>query len=628
MAIMYPQELNENLVKSNAEIKLFEKFRKQLSDDFYVFHSVSWTGNYNVTRECDFVIFNRKYGYATLEVKGGVIDYIYGQWYSTSDRGVRYRIKDPVNQAENAKRSFLNMYKSATHERFKGVYTWGICFPDCLVSEENISYHKNLTKFNVLDGHDLDNLQQWVIKLFVNSGWVKRKVNISDQKAKKFINIINPVVHLPLSIDALINNQKEDMKNLNTFQNYILDLFDDKDKVGFKGATGTGKTALAIKKTIRLLEKGDSVLFLCYSNGLANHIKSIIGEDKSLEVTTFHSFAIKILTNYLYDNQNTELQNLMIDFKDKSLLKQKLRKKFSKHQVHSFVYLFKLMEPNTIYDEIVEYYFSISNKTKEIINVLIPRYSSKKLCLNHLKEEYFTDRLPKALSKILKPETYDFDAIIIDEGQDFKDEWCDIINLFFNERNKKQIYIFYDTNRLSKDRLPISSLIEKNKLDDRMFFLKNNLRNTKQIIEYAYKRCGFGYFEQYYGIEGLPPEEYNVNTENDMKKILIHIYEKLTKINNIDSNKITVLSNRSLEDSVFHNKRGVKNYRLIPRGKKSLQARDIKFWTVNSFKGLETEIGIILLHNRKEDEEFIDKDLMYTAFTRVKYMLYVIELKD
>ena len=45
-----------------------------------------------------------------------------------------------------------------------------------------------------------------------------------------------------------MRRQQEELESVGRFQDYLLNLFDDKSRVGFQGAAGTGKTWLAIKK--------------------------------------------------------------------------------------------------------------------------------------------------------------------------------------------------------------------------------------------------------------------------------------------------------------------------------------------------------------------------------------------
>ena len=122
MAQMIPA-LNEeqlNSVKSKAEVKLYKAFKECLPNDFVVFFEVCWILKKQDKQardgETDFVICHPDYGYLCIEVKGGGIgcDSSKGQWYSIDRYNKKHFIKNPTDQAKNAKYSLLTKIKEAT----------------------------------------------------------------------------------------------------------------------------------------------------------------------------------------------------------------------------------------------------------------------------------------------------------------------------------------------------------------------------------------------------------------------------------------------------------------------------------------------------------------------------------
>lgn len=75
MARMFPRALDEQAVKSKAEVKVFKALEGGLGDDWDVFHSVSWTvrdaEEGALDGEIDFVLCSPSQGIITVEVKGG-----------------------------------------------------------------------------------------------------------------------------------------------------------------------------------------------------------------------------------------------------------------------------------------------------------------------------------------------------------------------------------------------------------------------------------------------------------------------------------------------------------------------------------------------------------------------------
>jgi hypothetical protein len=92
-----------------GELKLYAYLKQGLPDDFHVFHSLEVTavdeGKGVFDHEIDFLLVHRELGMLALEAKGGMeIRYLPGrrQWVSVSHAGSEHEIKDPFRQARAA----------------------------------------------------------------------------------------------------------------------------------------------------------------------------------------------------------------------------------------------------------------------------------------------------------------------------------------------------------------------------------------------------------------------------------------------------------------------------------------------------------------------------------------------
>lgn len=114
MARFFP---NLSLLDNDSDIPRSEHivlhaFEKSLSDDFCIYHSVSFIQKKSTLKEgeADLVIFHRQYGLLILEVKGGGISIENGQWFSENRDG-KHPIKNPFDQARKAKHALLEKIK-------------------------------------------------------------------------------------------------------------------------------------------------------------------------------------------------------------------------------------------------------------------------------------------------------------------------------------------------------------------------------------------------------------------------------------------------------------------------------------------------------------------------------------
>src|SRR3954451_24642330 len=103
MARTFPRTLLDEDIKSDAERKVFDALRDQLSDDWTVFHSASviYRDHADGARddEGDFVLVHPERGVVALEVKGGGIECRHGEWFRLDRAGIRERMRDPFTQA-------------------------------------------------------------------------------------------------------------------------------------------------------------------------------------------------------------------------------------------------------------------------------------------------------------------------------------------------------------------------------------------------------------------------------------------------------------------------------------------------------------------------------------------------
>ena len=92
---------------------MFRRLEVVLDDSFVVFYSRPWLGlkpdGEEIDGECDFIVAHAALGMLTLEVKGGAVAYDArtDRWTSRDRWQVTHNIKNPVQQARNAKHELL-----------------------------------------------------------------------------------------------------------------------------------------------------------------------------------------------------------------------------------------------------------------------------------------------------------------------------------------------------------------------------------------------------------------------------------------------------------------------------------------------------------------------------------------
>lgn len=208
-----------------------------------------------------------------------------------------------------------------------------------------------------------------------------------------------------------------------------------------------------------------------------------------------------------------------------------------------------------------------------------------------------------------------FDAIIIDEGQDFGEEYWLPVEMALRNSEKSWLYVFYDENQRLYSRVSSFPIPEPD-----TYPLTKNCRNSKPVHTLAYR-----YYEgeptDDSGIEGLNPTLIPSPTiETQAKQIARHI-TKLIHDEGLLPESIAVLVASQPKD-VFYN---LLEKETLPKPAKWSReehfiTNGVLVDTVKRFKGLERDVIFLWL-----DHQTLSNDaLMYVGVSRAKSVLYIV----
>ncbi len=226
--------------------------------------------------------------------------------------------------------------------------------------------------------------------------------------------------------------------------------------------------------------------------------------------------------------------------------------------------------------------------------------------------DYFEKDLPAALVNALECLAEErFDAIIVDEGQDFAEDWWTALQLALSDPDQGILYVFFDDNqRLYRraDALP-------HDLD--VFPLTKNLRNTRPIHHLASAYYAGGKLEGA-GPEGREPELVEADSDHAVLKEVSRYLHKLVKEERVHPEDVAVLTGRSRDKSALGKKDVIGAFSTCcgetpERGK-------VVFDSIRRFKGLERPVVILV-----ELEEVLDSaETLYVGITRANAHLVVV----
>ena len=213
-----------------------------------------------------------------------------------------------------------------------------------------------------------------------------------------------------------------------------------------------------------------------------------------------------------------------------------------------------------------------------------------------------------------------FNCIIIDEGQDFKELWFEVLFKFL-EKNSKTI-IFMDMMQDIFRRnvaIPEETTFTK-------FNLKYNCRNTNKIICYLEEVID-DKINRYGNPEGDSVVLRKCNNSTDIQRLLIQDIEKLMRDHSIRNDQILILLNSEKKDSSISNLKHIGDFEIKSLDNKGrFLDKCIHFTTIETFKGLEVDILFIIDVSNILPNEF--KKRMYTESSRAKHKLFLYSINN
>lgn len=242
---------------------------------------------------------------------------------------------------------------------------------------------------------------------------------------------------------------------------------------------------------------------------------------------------------------------------------------------------------------------------------------------NPNSKEFWTDLAPEALMQAcdqLGPE-HKFDAVIVDEGQDFQDLWWTSLDSVFRDPdNKGCYYVFYDP----KQNLYVDNPSLPGELG-RPFELAENCRNTVRIAEHCATLVGY---ENRYR-DGAPigdePEILRVRTLADaFREAGKHVRTLcMPNLGGLKMSQVAVLA------PGFTEKKWPAHFDTIPLTKSFEQWNREECVLIASwsrFKGLEADAIVIIETPSNDDAK--DNANRYVARSRAKHLLTVIQAES
>lgn len=573
--------------KSRAERELF-RMASLLSDDWFVWmnRNLNFETFFGFTcREVDCVIYHKHYGMLLIECKSGKVSTRYNEELKRTEwfQAEHLLDKSPVEQVRSLISPFHDYMKYLLKAPFpKEFYRvrvqWALCFSD-MDTMEGIPRAECSRKRVFLRPDLLD------VKKFE-----KCLIDILEIPERSFNNLPYPNETLDEeaffalqdfldgngdrpSTGEILKENDSFVEQASDVQCMLMDSISENLRVRIKGVAGSGKSHMVLWEALRLSRIGKSVAIACYNDLLASELL----------------FSVK-----------RELEKEMLNVKAK----------YGKDGGISFGRIDVLP-----YSKWCEKYV----KTAKL-----------KLDKGISRGEYYDKILPQGFcraEKVLRKdkkarEKFFYDAVIIDEGQDFASDWVDSLVNLLRVPEKGFIRFFYDPAQ----RLYGSRNGEENAqvLSMPVMVLSRGFRNTKRILEWVYKKTGFSLAHYNNLPQGPAVKENFYSNAEDLESLVVKEYENLIRKFNLLASEVLVVSMRAKGNSLLKN---FKDDRFVWNdvGTKSLIKDKVNIVSSHRIKGLDARA--VFLIDVEEPIEISDrgdwKRRLLVGATRAKQILTV-----
>ena len=239
---------------------------------------------------------------------------------------------------------------------------------------------------------------------------------------------------------------------------------------------------------------------------------------------------------------------------------------------------------------------------------------------NSKKENFWDLEVPVKLLDVLTDHTPEYDAIVIDEAQDLKEEWFESIEKLIKPSGG--FYIFMDEDQDifgAHESIPIERRLFK-------FPLEENCRNTVKIIDQLKRYINKDIKYKPGAVQGQPVRIVHYSSDTDQMNKIKTEWLRLVEKEEISPDKIVIMMNANKRDSCLNRTRSFNRYRIEAVDRHGrMNRKAVNYTSINTFKGLEADVVMIIDTDKVENPNM---KVLYTQVSRAKYLLYIFKKSE
>ncbi|WP_285244681.1 NERD domain-containing protein [Pseudarthrobacter sp. fls2-241-R2A-127] len=271
----------------HAEKAVWTSLRNSLPDDCVLAHSVQVRNGRN-EYEIDLLVLWPNVGMAAIEVKGGQVSIMDGQWYQ-SDRTQKRRIQSPVAQSQSSLHALKNWLEQQLGARFssRSIYMVSLPYTDVPCGWAMAGCPRPL----ILDQTESKSPAELVRQAIENEGG--GAAPLAPAFLERLVGKLGGNLDTTVVPSTTAQEDEAAQDHLTERQSVLLEATRSLPRIRFTGGAGSGKTWLAVEKARMLSKQGKRVGLFCYNKGLGQYLQDRVAtwrQAKPVFTGEFHEY--------------------------------------------------------------------------------------------------------------------------------------------------------------------------------------------------------------------------------------------------------------------------------------------------------------------------------------------------
>ncbi len=384
------------------------------------------------------------------------------------------------------------------------------------------------------------------------AAWCRTPTHISPTQFVELLDALMPKLRLMRCTGAELNAENQRIIQITLDQRATLLGLMENERVLIEGTAGSGKTLLALEFALSLADRGQRVLFLCYNRDLAA---------------------------WLQEQARQDVRSRRVGAQ---------------------------LEISTFHS----YALALARRAK--VEFEVPSYDAQAFWDNEVP--LILEQAQEVLTSCGQAQV--FDAVVIDEAQDFAPDWWVTIESLSRTGRAGRLYVFLDLNQSLRGntQLPPVPLPAR-------FRLTTNCRNTKAIARSGAALANIDVRLLPGSPVGDDPALRRAASANaEAGLILVEIRQMLGQ--GIAPHRIVVIGPASRSNGSLAHHDEVAGVPFIDDASEWRRNKGVLVTTARSFKGLEADI--VIVYGLSNYSGFFTQTDLYVAWTRARHRLILV----